>query len=110
MMRVNDIKRVNEKMRAALKKGALVFPAAPKGTAHASKMRRFVLQRHEDVSGTSGTGVVAEGCVFTSGHVVLTWLSPLWSHEVCLSMEAMPAIHGHSGKTQVVWVDPAVAP
>src|SRR5579872_1239536 len=37
--------------------------------------RRFVLVRHEDVSGVSGTGVVAEGVAFSNGVVALQWAS-----------------------------------
>jgi len=36
--------------------------------------RTFVLHRDEDVSGVSGTGVVAEGVVFSDGAVVVRWL------------------------------------
>ena len=42
-------------------------------------MRRFYMQRNKDVSGLSGTGIVAEGVVFTNGFVALTWLTPLQS-------------------------------
>jgi hypothetical protein len=38
-------------------------------------MRRFCLFREEDVSGVSGTGVVAEGVVFSTGKAVLSWCS-----------------------------------
>lgn len=37
--------------------------------------QRFRLVRHEDVSGVSGTGVVAEGVLFSSGKAVLSWCS-----------------------------------
>ena len=39
-----------------------------------AELRRFVLIRNEDISGTSGTGEVAEGTIFTSGKVALNWL------------------------------------
>ena len=38
-------------------------------------MHMFYLNRLIDKSGVSGTGVVAEGVVFTNGKCVLTWLS-----------------------------------
>jgi hypothetical protein len=50
--------------------------------------RRFILQRNEDVSGMSGTGIVAEGvefqmvfvlCVGQQSIVVLTSTIPSWS-------------------------------
>ena len=39
-------------------------------------MRRFVMQRTHDVSGVSGTGVVLEGVLFSTGVVVIHWLTP----------------------------------
>jgi len=69
--------------------------------------RRFVLRRVEDVSGVSGTGDVAEGVVFRDGTVALRWLSA-WPTSVVFhdrGMEAVDAVHGHSGKTQIVFLD-----
>jgi hypothetical protein len=69
--------------------------------------RRFVLQRDHDVSGISGTGVVAEGVEFSSGVVALTWLSE-WPTSVVFhdrGVESVEAIHGHGGATQIVWLD-----
>jgi hypothetical protein len=39
-------------------------------------MRSFTLRRQEDVSGVSGTGVVLEGTLFSTGVVVVHWLTP----------------------------------
>lgn len=39
-------------------------------------MRRFVMHRQNDVSGVSGTGVVLEGVLFSTGVVVIHWLTP----------------------------------
>ena len=39
-------------------------------------MRTFTLRRTEDVSGVSGTGVVLEWTLFTTGVVVVHWLTP----------------------------------
>ncbi len=68
-------------------------------------MRRFVLERIEDVSGTSGTGVVAEGCEFSNGQVVMHWISQLESMEFCPSIRVIEKIHGHEGRTIVRWLD-----
>ena len=38
-------------------------------------MRHFYLDRHEDATGISGTGVVAQGVEFDNGKVALTWLT-----------------------------------
>lgn len=68
-------------------------------------MRRFHLHRTEDETGQSGTGIVAEGCVFTDGHVVLRWLSTTPSWIIHSSLENMEKVHGHQGKTKIIWKD-----
>lgn len=68
-------------------------------------VRTFQLVRDEDVSGVSGTGVVAEGALFTSGKCVIEWLTEWNSMAIYRSMEALHAIHGHGGRTRVVWTD-----
>ena len=65
-------------------------------------MYTFHLQRDEDASGISGTGIVAEGIVFNTGKVALSWLSNLNSIAIYNSIEDVAAIHGHGGKTKVV--------
>ena len=61
--------------------------------------------RTEDVSGLSGTGVVAEGCEFTSGYCALTWLSPLGTYTWYPSAKALIEVHGHGGRTKIIWLD-----
>ena len=39
-------------------------------------IRCFTLRRQDDVSGVSGTGVVLEGALFSTGVVVIHWLTP----------------------------------
>lgn len=39
-------------------------------------MRRFTMRREFDVSGVSGTGIVLEGVHFSTGVVVIHWLTP----------------------------------
>lgn len=68
-------------------------------------MRRFKVYRSEDVSGVSGTGVVAEGVEFSNGKVAVSWLGELTSIEIHDSIDNFVTIHGHCGKTSVVWVD-----
>jgi 6-phosphogluconate dehydrogenase (decarboxylating) len=68
-------------------------------------MRRFTLERHQDVSGISGLGTVAEGIEFRDGTVVLRWIVDLQSTAVYDSMTDLVAIHGHHGSTEVRWVD-----
>lgn len=69
-------------------------------------MRPFHLVRYVDESGISGTGHVAEGVEFSDESVVLRWVvgerhsTVLWD-----SIEDVIAIHGHGGKTRIVWED-----
>lgn len=63
-------------------------------------IRTFVLVRDTDVSGVSGTGVVAEGVVFSDGRVALRWTSAYRSTAVYDSLEDAQAVHGHNGSTR----------
>lgn len=71
-------------------------------------MRRFTLERDEDVSGVSGTGTVAEGVEFTDGSVALVWNTGPHKSTVVWprGIQSVVAIHGHDGKTRVVFLDP----
>lgn len=70
-------------------------------------MRRFKLVRHEDVSEVSGTGDVATGCYWTeTGIAVLHWAGDFPTANVHpLGIESVVSIHGHQGKTELVWLD-----
>ena len=72
-------------------------------------MRFFVLLRKQDVSGVSGTGLVAEGAVFSNGKVAVTWRGPVRSVTVYESLEDAMAIHCHGGATNMYWRGPDVA-
>ena len=68
--------------------------------------RRFYLYRSEDETGVSGTGVVADGVVWQDDTVTLNWLGEhgsvvTWRR----GMESVEHVHGHGGKTMVVWRD-----
>lgn len=67
--------------------------------------RRFALNRLEDETGISGTGVIADGVTFEDGTTVLRWRTTNSSTAIYSSPETMEAIHGHGGKTVVVWID-----
>ena len=67
------------------------------------KPRVFWLDRLEDESGISGTGRVAIGVVFSDGVCVLRWLTDHRSTAIYASVEDLEAIHGHNGKTRLVW-------
>ena len=68
--------------------------------------RRFELHRDVDISGVSGTGLVAEGVEFTDKSVTLRWCSE-WPASVVFDrgIESVKAIHGHNGNTRIVWLD-----
>jgi hypothetical protein len=67
--------------------------------------RLFVLDRDTDVSGISGTGVVADGVVWPNEMVTLCWRGENPSVVVWQSLDAAMAIHGHDGATRCVFVD-----
>lgn len=67
--------------------------------------RRFKLVRSEDESGVSGTGEVAHGVEFNDGVCVLRWMTKYRSTTFYNSIFELEKIHGHSGKTVVVWFD-----
>lgn len=69
-------------------------------------MRPFQLVRREDLSGVSGTGLVAEGVAFSDGTVALRWLTGEHrSTGLHSSIRAVLAVHGHEGRTQIRWLD-----
>lgn len=70
-----------------------------------ASMRRFVLNRENDETGNSGTGIVAAGTQYPNGKVSLTWLSHMGTMAWYDTIEIVKGLHGHSGKTEVVWLD-----
>jgi hypothetical protein len=68
-------------------------------------MRRFYLNRLKDVSGVSGLGKVAEGCVMSNGTVVLLWLTKTPSMNIYKDITDLEAVHGHQNTTKILWID-----
>jgi hypothetical protein len=71
-------------------------------------IKPFILRRDVDVTNVSGTGDVAEGCQFSDGTVVLRWRPQKEraagsSTAVWPDIDSVLGIHGHDGKTRVVW-------
>lgn len=62
----------------------------------------FHLERDIDVSGVSGVGIVAYGCVLPSGKVVMEWNSDYPTIEILDNVGKLYTIHGHEGKTRIV--------
>lgn len=69
--------------------------------------RLFYLQRDDDHTGVSGTGIVAEGIEFTDGTVALRWLGSSPTSVVFHDhgLLSVLAVHGHAGKTRIVMDD-----
>ena len=68
-------------------------------------MRIFQLNRKVDVSGVSGTGIVAHGVDF-GAYTILYWIPEMTRLQVAglgiyHSVEEVELIHGHDGKTVV---------
>lgn len=68
-------------------------------------MRRFELRRGVDVSGVSGTGVVAQGVEFDDGTVAIRWLTEYRSTVVWANIVDAMRVHGHGGNTRLIWID-----
>ncbi|MFJ2866869.1 hypothetical protein [Kitasatospora sp. NPDC087314] len=65
----------------------------------------YVLRRDVDVSGVSGTGVVAEGCIFSvaaGSRGVTRWRGTRGSTVAWDHAADVEPIHGHDGATSVV--------
>jgi hypothetical protein len=78
----------------------------PIGIADAvTAARRFVLIRHDDPSGVSGTGVVADGIEFADGSVAMRWISDTPSTAIYAAIADVQRIHGHGGTTEIAWID-----
>lgn len=72
------------------------------------QLRRFVLERHTDATGVSGTGVVAAGVQLIGGTCVFLWVdTPAASLVVFASAQAILQVHGHNGATTLRWLDEA---
>lgn len=68
-------------------------------------MRLFNLHRASDESGVSGTGIVSEGVEFTDGTCAMRWITATASTAFYSNLQDLLAIHGHGGRTVVVFSD-----
>jgi len=68
-------------------------------------LRRFWLYRDEDPTGIGGTGIVAEGVVFSDGRAVMRWFGAVSSITIHSSLDAIRMIHGHGGRTKILMND-----
>jgi hypothetical protein len=75
---------------------------------HLPLLRRFLLVRDVDVSGSSGCGVVADGVLSDSGKAALFWRGGrAGARGIGLydSLDDLRRIHGHDGLTMVEFID-----
>lgn len=70
-------------------------------------LKRFELHRDEDLTGVSGTGIVAPAQhdhPIGEGHAI----GGDWPTSICWydrGVEAVERIHGHNGATRLIWID-----
>lgn len=68
-----------------------------------TKLKEFYLLRKKDVSGVSGEGIIARGCVLESGRAVLEFVNSVHSSiNIYNSLDDVKLIHGHDGATDIV--------
>lgn len=78
------------------------------------QLRTFHIDRNDDVSGTSGEGIVAEGVEFSDGSVMLHWFNDendnVDTTSDGFSFKPGPdgigdtrEVHGHGGRMAIVW-------
>jgi hypothetical protein len=68
-------------------------------------VRRFHLNRVEDETGISGTGVITDGIEFDDGTVIMKWNTFTTSVGIYRCIDDVIKIHGHEGKTKILWAD-----
>lgn len=68
-------------------------------------MSEAILRRDEDPSGVSGTGTVAEIFEADDGAVAIRWRGDRPSWGLWADIRDLEAIHGHGGKSTVVYKD-----
>lgn len=66
---------------------------------------RFLMRRDVDVTGVSGTGLVAEGVMFSTGRVIIGWVTGVKSVGVYDDLMDLYNTSGHNGATWPDWLD-----
>lgn len=69
-------------------------------------MSEAILHRHEDPSGVSGLGAVAEIFEANDGAVAIRWRGDRPSWGLWNDIRDLEAIHGHEGKSVVEYLEP----
>lgn len=68
-------------------------------------MKVFRVVRSKDVSGISGTGIIAEGVRFHDGQIAISWFGKHQLTEIGPDIDTWLAVHGHGGLTTVEWLN-----
>lgn len=66
---------------------------------------RFAMRRDVDVTGVSGTGIVAHGVMFPGGRTVIAWCTGVRSVGVYDCLADLCNTSGHGGATWPDWLD-----
>lgn len=74
------------------------------GNQSAPVARLFHMIRTSDISGVSGTGIVAIGTQYPNGKCTISWLNELSCIGVYDTLDQLIAIHGHEGRTTVLFL------
>lgn len=72
-----------------------------------TSIRRWIMVRNEDISGVSGTGLVAAGVEFATGGVAGSFVSKYPGCFTYPSMSILQHVHSHEGAhdTKIIYVD-----
>lgn len=68
------------------------------------QLRQFYLNRTEDISGVSGTGIIGHGVILPSGRVVMEWTTKYKSIAIYDSINEIQVLHAHKG-TELIYVN-----
>lgn len=66
-------------------------------------MKTFFLQRDIDISGVSGTGIIAHGVILPSGKVVMEWITTHGSIAIYENINEVQVLHAHKGTTHLIY-------
>lgn len=72
----------------------------------AGLVKPFYLYRKVDISGVSGTGIVAVGSIMPSGKAILEWLGEYKTETIFNNIDELYHIHSHNEKTVIVMGNP----
>jgi len=67
--------------------------------------RRFVFIRDEDETGISGEGLVVMGVRYPDRRCHYRWMTEYATDQIADDMGTLFRVHGHGGKTRIVFLD-----